>query len=329
MVWNRAVTIDASAPTTRSDDRLRPLALAVDVGGTKAEAALVDDEARVVPGTRYRAPTGAGSSREQIADAVRHVVRSAIATLPDDSHLVGAGIGSAGPIDSARGTTSPLNLSTFQDYPLRDLVAEASGIAEPVLRLDGLCILLAEHWAGALQGYRTAMGMIVSTGIGGGLLVEGRLVGGRTGNAGHVGQIQLHTHESAGRDHSVTLEGIAAGPRIVAWANAQGWVGSTGEELAESYRNGHPVARAAVKRSADAIGEGIASVCALVDLEAVAIGGGFSRVSPDLFDLIRARIAEVAPLDTIPGVVVLPSALSDEGPLIGAGGLVHRADLLP
>jgi glucokinase len=321
MVWNGPVTT-----TTRTD---RPLALAVDVGGTKAEAALVDADARLVPGTRFRAPTGSGSSREQIADAVRHVVREATAALPTGAQLLGAGIGSAGPIDAARGTVSPLNLATFQDYPLRDLVAEASGLPDPVLRLDGLCILLAEHWAGALQGYRTAMGMIVSTGIGGGLLVEGRLVGGRTGNAGHVGQIQLHTHESEGRDHSVTLEGIAAGPRIVAWANAQGWEGSSGEELAESYRNGHLIARAAVERSANAIGEGIASVCALLDLEAVAIGGGFSRVTPDLFDLIRARITAMAPLDTIPGVTVLPSALSDEGPLIGAGGLVHRAELLP
>lgn len=321
MVWNGPVT-------TRATQNPRPLALAVDVGGTKAEAALVDGDARILPRTRHRAPTGAGSSREQIAASVRHVVQAAMAAVPDGAEIVGAGIGSAGPIDTPHGTTSPLNLATFQDYPLRDLVADASGIPEPVFRLDGLCILLAEHWAGALQGYRTAMGMIVSTGIGGGLLVEGRLVGGRTGNAGHVGQIQLHTHENPGRDHSVTLEGIAAGPRIVAWANAQGWVGSSGEELGESYRNGHPIARAAVERSANAIGEGIASVCALVDLEAVAIGGGFSRVTPDLFDLIRARITEVAPLDTIRGVVVRPSALSDEGPLIGAAGLVHRADLL-
>ncbi|MGD8195125.1 ROK family protein [Herbiconiux sp. P18] len=306
----------------------RRLALAIDVGGTKAEAALVGSDARVLPGTRHRAPTGAASSREQIAAAVREVVELAVADLPAGAELIGAGIGSAGPIDTARGTTSPLNLATFRDYPLRDLVADASGVANPVLRLDGLCILLAEHWAGALQGYRTAMGMIVSTGIGGGLLVEGRLVGGRTGNAGHVGQIQLHTHDSPGRDHSVTLEGIAAGPRIVAWANAQGWSGRTGEELGQSYRDGDPIARAAVERSANAIGEGIASVCALLDLEAVAIGGGFSRVTPDLFDLIRARIAEVAPLDTI-DVAVLPSALSDEGPLVGAAGLVHRADLLP
>ncbi|MCS5736222.1 ROK family protein [Herbiconiux daphne] len=315
-------------PKNHSESSFRPLALAVDVGGTKVEAALVDDEARVVPGTRHRAATGASNTAEGIADAVRRVIDETLASAPDGAPLVGAGVGSAGPISIERGTVSPLNLAAWRDFPLADLVRERSGV-ETVLRLDGLCILLAEHWAGSLQGYRTAMGMVVSTGIGGGLLVEGRLVGGRTGNAGHVGQIQLHTHEAEGKDLSVTLEGIAAGPRIVEWAQQQGWAGQTGEQLAASYRDGDPVAIAAVRRCARAIGEGIASVCALVDLEAVAIGGGFSRVTPDLFDLIRETVTDVAPLDTIPGVAIVPSALSDEGPLIGAAGLIHRAALLP
>ncbi|SDZ44995.1 ROK family protein [Herbiconiux ginsengi] len=308
---------------------VRPLALAIDVGGTKVEAALVDDRARVIDGTRHRAPTGAENSAEAIADAVRRVIDETLASAPTGARILGAGIGSAGPIDIGRGTVSPLNLAVWRGFPLAALVSEQSGIADPVLRLDGLCILLAEHWAGALQGYRTAMGMVVSTGIGGGLLVEGRLVGGRSGNAGHLGQIQLHTHGGGGRDLSVTLEGIAAGPRIVNWAKEQGWQGNTGEDLATSYRENDPIAVAAVRRCARAVGEGIASVCALVDLEAVAIGGGFSRVTPDLFDLIREAIDEVAPLDTIAGVQILPSALSDEGPLIGAAGLIHRADLLP
>ncbi|MGA1838076.1 ROK family protein [Herbiconiux sp. 11R-BC] len=307
----------------------RPLALAIDVGGTKVEAALVDDAARIAPGTRHREATGATNTRDGIADAVRRVIDATLASAPPGSRITGAGVGSAGPISLERGTVSPLNLAAWRDFPLAALVAEQSGIPNPTLRLDGLCILLAEHWAGALRGYRTAMGMVVSTGIGGGLLVEGRLVGGRTGNAGHVGQIQLHTHEQPGRDLGVTLEGIAAGPRIVAWAQQQGWQGRTGEDLAAGYAAGDPIAVAAVQRCARAIGEGIASVCALVDLEAVAIGGGFSRVTPELFDLIRATVIEVAPLDTIPGVEILPSALSDEGPLIGAAGLVHRADLLP
>jgi glucokinase len=326
MVKNRAVTtIHPESPAESAPH----LALAVDVGGTKVEAALVDPTGALVPGTRHRAPTGASSPSEDIAASVERVIDEALAAAPAGACIVGAGVGSAGPISIERGSVSPLNLPVWRDFPLARLVAERSHLDNVVLRLDGLCILLAEHWAGALQGYRNAMGMVVSTGIGGGLLVEGRLVGGRSGNAGHVGQIQIHTHGGVGRDLSVTLEGIAAGTRIVEWARQEGWSGHTGEELSAAYGEGDPIAIAAVERCARALGEGIASVCALVDLEAVAIGGGFSRVTPDLFDLIRAAVADVAPLDTIEGVVVLPSALSDEGPLIGAAGLIHRAELLP
>ncbi|GAA2230532.1 ROK family protein [Herbiconiux moechotypicola] len=307
------------------------LALAVDVGGTKVEAALVDSEARLVPGSRHRAPTGASSSSDEIADAVGRVIDETLTTLPPGSPLVGAGVGSAGPISAEHGTVSPLNLAAWRGFPLAGLVASRAGLDRAVLRLDGLCILLAEHWVGALQGCRTAMGMVVSTGVGGGLLVEGRLVGGRTGNAGHIGQLQILTRpdDSTGLDLDLTLENVASGPHIVAWARRQGFAGSTGEELAAAGRAGDPIARAAIRRSARAVGEGIASACALVDLEAVAIGGGFSKVSDDYVDLVQAAVDDVAPLSTIRGVRVVRSALSDEAPLIGAAGLIHRADLLP
>jgi glucokinase len=323
-----------------------PFALAIDIGGTKVESALVDPSATLLPGSRHRAPTGAGSTADDIADAVRRVIAETLASAHPSAEIVGAGIGSAGPINAVHGTVSPLNLSAWRAYPVRDLVrdaietsaasgatghrssGESSGFPDPVLRLDGLCILLAEHWAGALQHHRTAMGMVISTGIGGGLLVEGRLVGGRTGNAGHIGQIQLHEHESTGKDLSTTLEGVASGTSIVAWAREQGWDGSDGQQLAVAYASGDPIALAAVERCANAVGDGIASACALLDLEAVAIGGGFANVAPDLIDRIRSRVNAVAPLDTIPGVDIMRSALSDEAPLIGAAGLVHRADLL-
>jgi glucokinase len=87
---------ELTQPTTPSDPE-GALALAVDVGGTKVEAALVDSAGRLVPGTRHRSPTGASSTEGQLADAVGRVVEQTIATLPPGSQLVGAGVGSAGP----------------------------------------------------------------------------------------------------------------------------------------------------------------------------------------------------------------------------------------
>jgi glucokinase len=105
-------------------------------------------------------------------------------------------------------------------------------------------------------------------------------------------------------------------------------VGATGEDLAAAYAAGDPIAAAAVQRSGRAIGQAIASATALDDLDIVAIGGGFSRVTPDLFRFIREAIAKRVAFGFVTKVKVVPSALSDAGPLIGSAALIHRADLI-
>jgi glucokinase len=289
---------------------------------------VVDETGAVLPETRFRAPTGPGRSSDELAASVTSVVDQAIAALPEGSRLGGVGIGSAGPVIEADGLVSPLNLPAWRDFPLRDLVA--SRVTVPVqLRMDGLCIALAEHWVGAARGYSNVMGMIVSTGIGGGLILHGNTVSGPTGNAGHIGHVEV-----AGFDDPCPcggigcVEAIASGPMTVAWAQRQGWTGSTGEDLSASYASGDPIAAAAVERSGRAIGQAIASATSLVDLEIVAIGGGFSHVTPDLFDHIRTAVATRRQFGFVTKVKVVPSGLSSDGPLIGAAALVHRAALL-
>jgi glucokinase len=262
------------------------------------------------------------------------VVTQALATLPDASTLVGVGIGSAGPITVGRGLVSPLNLPSWRDFPLRDHVAAlVATLGYPhvatTLRMDGECITMAEHWVGAGQGVDNLMGMVVSTGIGGGLILGGMAIAGPTGNAGHIGHIEVGGFDEACLCGGTgCVEAVASGPHTVRWAREQGWTGLTGEELAISYAAGDEIAIAAVKRSGRAIGQAIASATALVDLDLVAIGGGFSHVSPDLIEFVREAIAKRAPFPFVAKVRVIPSGLSGEGPLIGAAALVHRADLV-
>jgi glucokinase len=304
--------------------------LGVDLGGTKIEAALVDENGVLLDGSRFRAPTGRTSTSDELTESATSVVTRALAAVPTGAALVGVGIGSAGPISVERGLVSPLNLPSWRDYPLRDHVESLVAVRHPgipvTLRMDGECITLAEQWIGAAQGENNVMGMVVSTGIGGGLILDGRAVSGPTGNAGHVGHIEVGG-ESVACDCGGTgcVEAVASGPRSVAWARQQGWTGETGEELAASYREGDPIAIATVRRAGRAIGQAIASATALVDLDLVAIGGGFSGVSPDLFDFVREAIALRAPFPFVAKVRVVPSALSGDGPLIGAAALIHRA----
>jgi glucokinase len=311
-----------------------PLALALDLGGTKVEAALVASDGAILPGTRFRQPTGPARSSDELAASVDTVLRQVLETLPTDAELVGVGIGAAGPIVVRDGAVSPLNLKVWRRYPLRAQVQalmQKTATDVPItLRMDGLCITLAEHWVGAARGVENVMGMVVSTGVGGGLILGGQTVAGPSGNAGHIGHIEVAGFDDpcpcGGRG---CLEAIASGPHTVAWARTRGFTGSTGEELARAYAAGDDAAIHAVKRSGLAIGRAIASATALVDLELVAIGGGFSHVTPDLFDFIRQPIAERREFDYIRAVRVVPSALSGDGPLVGAAALVHRAELVP
>jgi glucokinase len=310
------------------------VAIAVDFGGTKVEAALVADDGSLVAGSRHRAPTGRAATIPDLEAAVRGVVEQALDALTGELTLVGVGIGCAGPIDRARGLVSPLNVPTWRDYPMRSfiggVVAEHGHGDVPVtLEMDGVAITMAEHWVGAGIGVSNLMGMVVSTGIGGGLILGGRVITGPTGNAGHIGHVEVagilgeDTFGSAS-----SLEAIASGPHTVAWARSEGFAGSTGEQLAAAYAAGDPVARAAIERTGTAIGQAIGSATALLDLELVAIGGGFSRATSDLFTVIRDTVARHY-FPFVRKVRVEPSALSGDGPLIGAAALIHRAELLP
>jgi len=305
------------------------LALAVDLGGTKVEAALVDEGGQVVEGSRVRAATGSSASRADLQDAVGTVVDGALAALPAGGELLGAGIGSAGPVDLVAGTVSPKNLPVLAGFDLRREVEERLPALPIQLRLDGTCIALAEHWLGATAGLANSMSMVVSTGVGGGLIVGGALVSGRTGNAGHIGQIHVAGFGGdAGDADSTTLEAVASGTSAVSWAQSHGWSGTSGEDLALSCADGEPTALAAVHRSAAAVGQAIASTTTLLDLDAVAIGGGFAGVVPDYVDLVSQAARRATVLAYAAEVLIVPAALRSAAPLLGAAALVHRPDVL-
>ncbi|MEO6200079.1 MAG: ROK family protein, partial [Cryobacterium sp.] len=235
--------------TARPDAASATYVLAVDLGGTKVEAVLVDSRGLLLPGSRHRFPTGAGSTSEELARSVTSAVTLAHASLPAGAVLVGVGIGSAGPITVASGAVSPLNLPAWREFPLRDLVRGLIPDVPVRLRMDGLCITLAEHWLGAGQGVDNLLGMVVSTGVGGGLILGGQTVSGPSGNAGHIGHVEVGGFDDlcACGGHGC-LEAIASGPRTVAWARTQGWSGETGEDLAAAHAAGDDIAARAVRR---------------------------------------------------------------------------------
>lgn len=305
---------------TGSEDRR--VALAVDVGGTKLEGALVRADGTVVDGTRSRRPTGPEATFASLRTAIEEVVTHALRGFDADDDLIGAGIGSAGPIDREQGAIIPVNMPQARGFDLRGAVRDSATAAvgapvPTVLAHDGGCLALAESWLGATRGAAASLSIVVSTGVGGGFVVDGRYLPGSSGNAGHLGQVHA-TPE-------LTVEQVASGPASVAWARTQGWTGEQGEDLARDAAAGDAVARAAIERSARTVGAALADASTLVDLEVVAIGGGFSRVSDDYIALVQEALTATAAHDYSRRTRVVRSGLGDEGPLIGAAALVLRA----
>ncbi|MFK4853605.1 ROK family protein [Microbacterium sp. ZW T6_19] len=296
-------------------------ALAVDVGGTKMEAALVADDGTLVRGSRSRRATGRDATPASLDDAIATVIAHALSRLPDAAELVGAGIGSAGPIDRNVGQILPVNMPAARGYGLAGAVrTAASGLLgrglPTVFGHDGGALALAESWLGATKDARSSLAIVVSTGVGGGFVVNGAYIPGASGNAGHLGQVR--------REGGLTLEEIASGPASAAWAQQQGWSGATGEDLARDSAAGDAIARAAIERSARAVGEALADAATLVDLDMVAIGGGFSQVSADYIDLVQQALTASAAHEYSRRTRVVRSGLGDEGPLIGAAAFVLR-----
>ncbi|GAA2747622.1 hypothetical protein GCM10010440_44070 [Kitasatospora cinereorecta] len=189
----------------------KPLVAAVDIGGTKIAGALVDSSGTLLATTRRPTPATAG------AQTVLGAVREVLADLAADGRwpeVSAVGIGSAGPVDVAAGTVSPVNIAAWRGFPLVDEVRRQVGLPVTLIG-DGVAIAEAEHRQGAATGYRSVLCMVVSTGVGGGLVLDGRVHDGPTGNAGHIGHISVDLDgEPCPCGGRGCVEGLASGPAI-------------------------------------------------------------------------------------------------------------------
>jgi glucokinase len=299
---------------------LTSLTLALDIGGTKIAAGLVDADGMLAHQTKLPTPDG---DPEAIWAVVDTLVTQALAKA--GGQVRGVGISSAGPIDLSAGTVSPINIVEWQQFPIVERVSELTG-APVRLGGDGLCMAMGERWRGAARGAQFLLGMVVSTGVGGGLVLDGAPYDGRTGNAGHVGHVVVDPDGglcSCGGHGCV--ETIAAGPRMAQWARDHGWDApqqADGKELADAANAGDPVALRAFRRGATAVAAMIASVGAVCDLDLVVIGGGVAKSGGLLFDPLREALASYARLAFIRDLRVLPAELGGDAGLVGAAALL-------
>jgi len=279
--------------------------LAVDIGGTKMEVGLVDDDGTVLE--RARAATPGSDDPEQVFDALRELVTEVLDRSTTSPSACGVGCG--GPMEAGGTTVSPLNISGWRRFPLLDRLQALTGL-DVVVDNDAKALALGEGWRGAAQGCTDYLAMVVSTGVGGGVVLDGRLLDGSGGNAGHIGHLVV---EPDGRPCMCggrgCLEAEASGTAIAA---------ITGRPSAE--------ADAAMRRRCGTlVGRAVASVANLLDLQLAVVAGSVALgFGDDFFDAAQMEIGMRCGLDFARPTRIRPGGLGIDGPLVGAAAVARR-----
>jgi len=276
------------------------LYLGVDIGGTKIGVCVGDAQANVLERTRLI--TAQFPSPEKVLDEVVRVAYQ----FPSVSlaQVVQVGVSCAGPLDAAGGVVlSPPNLPGWNEVPVCRILEERLG--KPVrLENDANAAALAEWQFGAGRGTQNMVFLTCSTGLGGGIIANGRLLRGHSGLAGEVGHLRLTDDGPRAYDKAGSLEGWASGSGLAQQA------GQPAEEVGRAALDGAPWAIALVARAGEMLGRGLAILCDVLDPEVIVCG----TLALRLGDLYLEPARQVLAREALRPCRVVPSALADDLP---------------
>lgn len=297
--------------------------LGVDLGGTRIRAARLTPHLTL--DARAEIPTqvedGADTTIARMVGLIREV-------WPADNRVAYVGVAAPGPLDPFTGVMlSPPNLG-WHNVPLRDMLIEALGVPV-IVGNDANAAALAEGLTGAGQGMRHFVYLTVSTGVGSGIIVDGKLHLGARGLASEAGLNPLLVG-----DKVATLEDLSAGPDMAREALRRIKAGEVSalashignlnaEAIGQAAAEGDSLAKSVIARAARSLGLGIVTLLHLFNPQRVIIGGGVSHLGAMLFEPVRATAAQyVSDPAFLHGVEIVPAHLGPDVGLVGAGALV-------
>ena len=311
--------------------------LGADLGGTNIVVGAVAEDGSAVHGV-VSAPTMAESGPDAIAGRIAQLCRDSLAEAQRTAgvaraDVVGIGVGAPGPLDRAGGVVLIAPNLGWHDYPLRQKVSDAMGL--PVaLDNDANCAVYGEWWIGAGRGSRYLVGLTIGTGVGGGIVVDGKLYHGATDVAGEVGHTTI---DSTGRrckcGNYGCLEAYASGPNIAARAveGIEAGVETalpsyTGGDLAaitaqtvyQAAHDGDEYALEVVRDTAKILGAGVANLVNIFNPDVVVILGGVTLAGDSLFVPLRAEVTRRAFKPAVRACRILPGELPGTAGVVGA-----------
>ena len=312
---------------------MQEVAAGIDIGGTKIALGLVDEQGALLASTQL--PTLVSNGPQAGIERIVSALDGLLAQSPEMS-LQGIGVGCTGPLDAPRGIIqNPFTLPGWEDFNLLMPLGERYGVPTH-MENDADAAALGEAWRGSGQGYRTQVYITVSTGIGAGLILNGRLYKG-SGNAGELGHAVVEIDGplcNCGRRGC--LEAIAAGPALIQLALGGDEPGKvellrhdplTPAHITAAARAGNPHAQAVIARAARALGVGVANAVACFAPDAIVLGGGVMQEWDLFIDAIDAEVAKAVGMIYVPSVPVLHASLEIPG-MIGAARLIWEPDII-
>ena len=278
--------------------------LAIDIGGTKVDVGIVDPSGEVLVRSRASSRSEHGEDLFGNVATLAAEVLGASGVRPD-----AIGVGCGGPMLPGGSEVSPLNIPEWRGFPLRERLGDRFDLPTFVDN-DAKALALGEGWRGAAVGVRDYLAMVVSTGIGAGIVLDGRLLDGAAGNAGHLGHVVVEPggHRCACGVHGC-LEAVASGTALA-------------REL------GHPAAQAPIdirERTGRYVGRGVAAAVNLLDLRLAVVAGSVALGFGDpFFAAANEELAAGCGLEFTTGARIVPAGLGVDGPLVGAAAVGLR-----
>jgi len=284
--------------------------LAVDIGATKFAASIVTGAGEVLH--RREVPS------TQLWDGLAELLQES--AKDSEAKITKIGIGSAGPINVKSGSISPVNIAGWRNFPLVPRIQELFPGSEINMVGDAVALAVAEHAIGAGKGEANMLGMVISTGIGGGIIVENKPLLGDYGNAGFFGHNVVGDYDgkcNCGRKGCI--EGYSSGPSMVRFANGLGWQGDDFRDLAKDATSGDACASKAIDFGVEHLAKAIVNVTQLFDLHHVVVGGGVIE-SGEIYwkPLENALASHSTSLNLVEPIKLLRAQLQRDAGLIGA-----------
>jgi glucokinase len=353
-MYEEGITPSEQASSSMPEDL--PLVVGIDLGGTQIRAAVLHGATRL---SRIGLLTGENPTPDRVIprmiQAVEQAIEDAGTTL---DRIAGIGVGAPGPLNSRTGVVfSPPNLPGWVDVPLSDILHEHFKL--PIfVENDANAAALAEYMFGAGKGSREVVYLTISTGIGGGIIADGRIVEGIVGTAGELGHMTIDLHGPRCNCGNIgCLESISSGTAIARRANEIVAMGK-GDELlafaltqqedgsantpedsrqvarqnivhinarvvAEAAAAGIPVARQIIMTAAEGLGVGLVNVIHIFNPELIILGGGVAQMGELLLEPARRIIEKRAMLVPRQAVRIVPAQLGTDAGLVGAGALIY------